>query len=240
MEKIGFSAKLVSSSDEITVIQKTIVQNLYSLPIVICDVSEKNPNVMFELGLRLAFDKPTIIIKDDATSFIFDTGVVEHIEYPRDLRFSKVVEFKKKLGEKVRATYAKSLSDNEFSTFLKHFGTFKVSSIDEKEVSSQEYIMTQLSELKIKIDRLSKPPRYIKGKPANAIVDEIDICCAGFSKEDIEVIDEEIRDEFDIEATRVVPTDGHIHILAKCTIDDPFERAKLENHLRNLVLQRSR
>jgi hypothetical protein len=40
---------------------------LGSKPDYLCDVSGKNANVMFELGLRLAFDNPTIIIKDDKT-----------------------------------------------------------------------------------------------------------------------------------------------------------------------------
>jgi len=32
---------------------------------------------MFELGLRLAFDKPAIIVKDDNTSYSFDTAPIE-------------------------------------------------------------------------------------------------------------------------------------------------------------------
>jgi len=60
---------------------------------------------MFELGLRLAFDKPTVIIKDDKTEYSFDTGVIEHVPYPRDLRFAKVMEFKKRLTEKISNTY---------------------------------------------------------------------------------------------------------------------------------------
>src|SRR5690606_35815500 len=94
--------------------------------IVVCDVSGKNPNVMFELGMRLAFDKPTVIVKDDKTDYSFDTGIIEHVGYPRDLRFSKIVLFKDKLSEKVKATYQKSLSDPEHSTFLKSFGRFQV------------------------------------------------------------------------------------------------------------------
>jgi hypothetical protein len=97
----GLDASLVSNADEVTVIQKTIVQNLYDNPIVICDVSGKNPNVMFELGLRLAFDKPTIVVKDDKTSFSFDTGTIEHLAYPRDLRFARIVDFKAKLTAKI-------------------------------------------------------------------------------------------------------------------------------------------
>ena len=60
----GFSPQLVSEADDVGIIQKRILQNLYANPIVVCDVSAKNPNVMFELGLRLAFDKPTVIVKD--------------------------------------------------------------------------------------------------------------------------------------------------------------------------------
>ena len=65
----GFAANMVSDADHVGIIQKRIIQNLYDNPIVVCDVSGKNPNVMFELGMRLAFDKPTIIIKDDKTSY---------------------------------------------------------------------------------------------------------------------------------------------------------------------------
>ena len=61
----GYKPNLVSNADDIGIIQKRIIQNIYDNDIVVCDVSGKNPNVMFELGMRLAFDKPAIIIIDD-------------------------------------------------------------------------------------------------------------------------------------------------------------------------------
>lgn len=82
--KAGFIANLVSNADDVGVIQKRIIQNLYDNAIVVCDVSGKNPNVMFELGMRLAFNKPTIIVKDDKTSYSFDTSPIEHVSYPRE------------------------------------------------------------------------------------------------------------------------------------------------------------
>ncbi len=85
LEAVGFEAQLVSEADDVGVIHKRIVQNLYDNPIVVCDVSGKNPNVMFELGMRIAFDKPVVIIKDDQTAYSFDTRPIEHIPYPRDL-----------------------------------------------------------------------------------------------------------------------------------------------------------
>src|SRR3989344_3132313 len=121
----GFSSNLVSNADDVGIIQKRIIENLYENPIVVCDVSGKNPNVMFELGLRLAFDKPTVIIKDNKTTYSFDTAPIEHIEYPRDLRFAQVVEFQEKLTEKIQKTYGTACSDPNYTTFLKHFGEFK-------------------------------------------------------------------------------------------------------------------
>lgn len=144
----GFEPNLVSNAEDIGIIQKRIIQNLYDNPIVVCDVSGKNPNVMFELGMRLAFDKPTIIVKDDRTSYSFDTSPIEHLAYPRDLRFSQIVEFKKKLAEKIKATVEKANSDQSYTTFLKHFGEFTVAKIEKKEVSGEAYMIEEIKGLK--------------------------------------------------------------------------------------------
>jgi hypothetical protein len=148
IEGCGFSAALVSEADDVGIIQKRIVQNLYQNPIVVCDVSCKNPNVMFELGMRLAFDKPTVIVKDNVTNYSFDTSVIEHLVYPRTLRFGNIVDFKRKLSEKIKGTYERSTGDAQYTTFLKHFGQFSVASLETKEVSSDQYIIEQLAELR--------------------------------------------------------------------------------------------
>lgn len=137
---------LVSDADDVGVIQKRIVQNLYKCELVICDVSAKNPNVMFELGLRLAFDKPTIIIKDDKTDYSFDTGVIEHVVYPRDLRFTKIMLFKEVLSAKINAGLRASADDPSHSTFLKNFGQFQTPVLNEKSVPLDEYIIERLSQ----------------------------------------------------------------------------------------------
>lgn len=156
VEDAGFEANIVSNADDVGIIQKRIIQNLYDNPIVVCDVSGKNPNVMFELGIRLAFDKPTIIVKDEKTAYSFDTASIEHLEYPRDLRFSKIIEFKRKLTEKVQATYQKALGDPNYTTFLKHFGEFTVAKIDKKEVTEQQYLLEELKMIRSSIARMER------------------------------------------------------------------------------------
>lgn len=151
--------KLVSEADDIGVIQKRIVQNIYHSDIVICDVSAKNPNVMFELGMRLAFDKPTIIIKDDKTSYSFDTGVIEHLEYPRDLRFSKIILFKQKLFKSVIATYKKS-TNSPSETFLSSFGKFQTLNLNEEAVPADKMMIQMLTDLSSSINTLKNERKY--------------------------------------------------------------------------------
>lgn len=170
-----FQVSLVSEQDDVGVIQKRIVQNVYNSDVVVCDVSCKNPNVMFELGMRLAFDKPTVIVKDDKTDYSFDTGVIEHIPYPRDLRFSRVVLFKNALAEKVKNTYRVSLEDPEHSTFLKSFGDFKVAGITQTEVTSERLILEMLSDLTNEFSRFkrSSPDSSVKpSRSEKAVIDE--------------------------------------------------------------------
>ena len=142
----GYRPRLVSDADDAGVIQKRIIQNLYHDCIVVCDVSAKNPNVMFELGIRLAFNKPTIIIKDDKTDYSFDTSVIEHLLYPRDLRFSTMVDFKSDLTRKILATVDRS-KDADYTTFLGHFGEFKVAEINEKEITADKFVIDSIKKI---------------------------------------------------------------------------------------------
>jgi len=222
VQEADFEANIVSNADDVGVIHKRIVQNLYDNPIVICDVSCRNPNVMFELGMRLAFDKPTIIIKDDKTPYSFDTSSIEHIEYPRDLRFNKIKEFKTKLIDKIKSTYKKSSEDSNFSTFLKNFGEFKVAKIDTKEVSQQEIIMDEIKSLRRLILNSSgnskiKTDNRIFFQDSTINDDIIDICLEGLTT--IETVNKNINKilslpgviSFELEER----DEDHFHLLLK-------------------------
>ena len=54
------------------VIHSTIVNDLLAADLVIADLTEHNPNVLFELGLRMASEKPTALIRALGTPAIFD------------------------------------------------------------------------------------------------------------------------------------------------------------------------
>ena len=162
-----FDVKMVSDADEVGVIQKRIVQNVFLSDVVVCDVSARNANVMFELGMRLAFDRPAVIIKDDKTPYSFDTGVIEHINYPRDLRYTTMQSFGRQLADKVLSTYQKSKMDPDHSTFLRNFGTFKVATLHTEEIKSDQIVVAlleqmqnQIARLTTKLDRLGISEKY--------------------------------------------------------------------------------
>lgn len=152
LKETEFEAKLVSERIDIGLIHEQIVTNIYENEIVICDVSSKNPNVMFELGMRLAFDKPTIIIKDELTNYSFDIGGILHLEYPSSLRHNVIEQFKKDLSKHVEATYQKSKKEPDFSPFLKSFGRQIVAkTITNSEVSENQFIIDKLNRIEQKM-----------------------------------------------------------------------------------------
>lgn len=143
---------MVSEAEDVTLIQKTIIQRIYEDDIVIVDVSSKNPNVMFELGVRLAFDRPFILLKDDLTDYIFDISSIHHINYRRDLRYKDIVDVKNQIKSKLLATYKKSLEEE--SIYLKDFGTFKVANLQSTELPLKDYMEKMFSEIKRDINRV--------------------------------------------------------------------------------------
>lgn len=229
IEEAGFEANLVSDADDVGVIHKRIIQNLYENPIVVCDVSAKNPNVMFEFGMRLAFDKPTIIIKDDQTTYVFDTAQIEHLGYPRDLRHSQIVAFKEKLADKIRATYEKATTDKSYTTFLKNFGAFKIAKLDEKEVSGQEFIVEQLQTIAASIQRLQlssqplSPPTPSHTRPPFA-TGHVNACMIGNKEEQIAKFLEQISGRPGVSKAFIEHRSGaHKHLIVD--LEDPSSPA---------------
>lgn len=155
-EEYEMKVRLVSHSDEVRVIQTSIVQNIYNDDIVIIDVSAKNANVMFEFGMRLAFDKAFVVIKDDATPYIFDTGNIQHLEYPRDLRYTRIEAFKATLRDKVINTLEHALANKDKSLYLEQYGDLKPSKIEGKEVDVTEYFERSMNSLRKDIRRLEE------------------------------------------------------------------------------------
>lgn len=62
------------------VIQSTIVNDLLEADLVLADLTEHNPNVLFELGMRMAEDKPVVLVRARGTGPIFDVDNMLRVE----------------------------------------------------------------------------------------------------------------------------------------------------------------
>ena len=142
--------RMVSDGGEITTIHSRIVNNLNDDDLIICDVSSRNPNVMFELGMRIAFDKPVIIIKDDVTDYCFDSGTIEHIGYPKDLRHGLINKFQNSLATKINATFEAFIKNKTVKTspILKNFGSYDKKDIKLEELSANEILIKDIQSIK--------------------------------------------------------------------------------------------
>lgn len=147
--EIGFKdSRIVSTGLDVSTIHKRIVNNIFNDDIIICDVSSRNPNVMFELGMRIAFDKPIVIIKDDETPYCFDSGTIEHIEYPKDMRYNEIGNFKSHLKSKIEKTIESFLSNPDESPILNSFGSFSIKKPDIPQMSEGEEYRSDIQEIK--------------------------------------------------------------------------------------------
>ena len=87
------------------VIHKTIVNSIFHAELILADLTEHNPNVLFELGLAIAFKKKVAIMRAKGTAAIFD---VDHsmrvLDYSPNLWKSTLEMDVSKLSQHLEAT----------------------------------------------------------------------------------------------------------------------------------------
>ncbi len=82
----------------------SVIQKIVESDIVICDLSGRNPNVMYELGVRHAFGKPVVLIKDKLTEKCFDIQGLRYTEYDETLRIDTVQKDISRITAAIRET----------------------------------------------------------------------------------------------------------------------------------------
>jgi hypothetical protein len=136
------------------IIQAKILQNIYENPIVVCDLSTRNPNVMLEIGMRLTTKKPTLLIAEEGTSLPFDTGIIHTEFYNRHLEYRTTREFIERLaqqiGEKLSAYDA-----GEYHPYLEAF-QFETVQPSIVSVSSEERLTDLVSQMRENIARFER------------------------------------------------------------------------------------
>lgn len=104
-ELAGFKAVRADDIINTNYIAIDIIKRIIESDMAICDLSSQNPNVLYELGIRQAFNKPVTLIKDRNTNRIFDIQGFRDFEYDENLRIDNVENEVENLAELIQNTY---------------------------------------------------------------------------------------------------------------------------------------
>lgn len=125
-------------ADEVTnsnFIVLDILKRIVECDIAICDLSGRNPNVMYELGLRQAFNKKTVLIKDDKTISPFDVQAFRYCEYDSTMRIDNAQTNSQSISKALASTFSADENDvNSIVQLLK----IQPAQVGEKTILSQE------------------------------------------------------------------------------------------------------
>jgi len=148
----GFYAVRADEVKQTNLIHLDILQKLIESPMAICDLSSRNPNVLFELGLRQAFDKPTVLVQEVGTPKIFDIAPLRYKEYRKELRYREVLEDQKLIAEAISATEDANLNGEGFNSLVNILSLSSPASLKEvnESDSSQllQIIRAEMSEMR--------------------------------------------------------------------------------------------
>ena len=115
----GFQVETASRQGS-DIIQSTIINELFDADLVIADLTDHNPNVLFELGLRMAIGKPVALIKATGTGAIFDVDNMLRIyEYNSNLWRSTVETDLVQLSEHIKAAWKSRSSKQSYINILR-------------------------------------------------------------------------------------------------------------------------
>lgn len=104
VEKAGYDAIRADEVGSSNYIVIDILTKIVDSDMVLCDLSGRNPNVLYELGVRQAFNLPTVLIKDIKTNKIFDIQGLRYTEYNHILRIDTVQKNIEEIARSVEET----------------------------------------------------------------------------------------------------------------------------------------
>lgn len=101
-------------------IQSTIINDLIDADLVIADLTEHNPNVMFELGVRMAEDKPVVLIKAQGTGPLFDVdNMLRVFEYNPNLWQTTIEKDFPNLRDFIKGAWDNRASEKSYMKILR-------------------------------------------------------------------------------------------------------------------------
>lgn len=120
------------------IVHKDISTQIWNAKVIIADVSGRNANVMYELGMAHAAKKPVVMLLEDSEAAPFDVAHIRYMKYQK----TNLRALQDKLVERLRSTIDMGEGD--------HTDFFPELKIITREVAAEmEYLRANLTPLKI-------------------------------------------------------------------------------------------
>jgi len=117
------------------------LREVISADIAICDLSSRNSEILYKLGIRQGFELPTLLIKDTATEKVFDIRGLIDIEYDETLRIDRVNRTVDEIAETLLTMYeSKGVKTNSIISLL---GIQKAEIKNKAELSAEANILLE-------------------------------------------------------------------------------------------------
>lgn len=148
-----FSVTRADEVKETNFIHLDILKQLIDAPIAICDLSSHNPNVLFELGIRQAFDKPVVLIQEEGTPKIFDISPLRYLEYSKKMKYHDVLRTQAELTESINATKEAKGKQGNINSIVRLMALSNPAAIptlegDNKEAFAIDVLQSQMNDIR--------------------------------------------------------------------------------------------
>lgn len=129
-----------------------IFDYIQTCPMALCDLSSRNPNVLYELGLRQAYDLPVVLVQDERTERIFDVSGINTIPYSSDRLYESVLKARSDITSAIRAN---SQGKTQNYSLVKLLST-KKATLEMKPISPSDFESYQLTSIQEEIKEIKR------------------------------------------------------------------------------------
>lgn len=154
-EKAGFEPIRADDTSKANVIIVDILQQVLKADMAICDISSRNANVFYELGFRQAFNKKTVLIRDNKTVMPFDISSVRTLSYNANLRIDEVNNSVSEITKALQET--ESAKEDEINSLLNLLSVEKAVLPNKHKMTAEtSLILSAINELSYKLNKPEK------------------------------------------------------------------------------------
>jgi hypothetical protein len=186
-EDAGFDAVRADEVSQTNLIMLDVLRKLVEVPMVLCDLSSRNPNVLFELGLRQAFDKPVVLVQEQGAARLFDIASLRDVPYSRDMSYRQVLEDRTRIAKALKATQ-KASGEGDVNSLVRLLALTQPATLPEVKEAEKDPVLqlvrAEISELRADLvtgRRNVAPPASTQPLGGDGSIN--DLIRAGFERE---------------------------------------------------------